>query len=82
MVKIRLFQTGKKHQRQYRIVAMQDRTKRQSNYSEEIGWYNPVTKEVKVDKDIANKWLNNGAQPTETVKGIFIKQGILKKDIK
>lgn len=82
MVKLRLFQTGKKHQRQYRIVAMEERTKRQSDYNEELGWYNPVTKEVKIDKDLAKKWLDNGAQPTETVMGILVKQGIIKKNSK
>ena len=79
MIKLRLFQTGKKHQRQFRIVAMEARTKRQGKYIEQIGLYNPTTKEVKVDAEIAKKWLDNGAQPTETVKNILIKEGIIKK---
>ena len=79
MIKLRLFQTGKKHQRQYRIVAMEARTKRQGKYIEQVGLYNPSTKEVKVDVEIARKWLASGAQPTETVKNILVKEGILKK---
>ena len=79
MIKLRLFQTGKKHQRQFRIVAMEARTKRQGKYIEQIGLYNPSTKEIKVDAEIAKKWLDNGAQPTETVKHILIKEGIIKK---
>lgn len=79
MIKLRLFQTGKKHQRQYRIVAMEARTKRQGEYIEQVGLYNPTTKEVKVDAEIAKKWLQTGAQPTETVENILIKEGIIKK---
>ncbi len=78
MVKIKLFQTGKKHQRQYRIVVVEERTRRQSDYAESLGWYNPRTKELQLDKELAAKWLKNGAQPTETVKNILIKQGVIK----
>lgn len=79
MIKLRLFQTGKKHQRQYRIVAMKARTKRQGKYIEQVGLYSPSTKEVKVNAEIAKRWLANGAQPTETVKNILVKEGIIKK---
>jgi small subunit ribosomal protein S16 len=78
MIKLRLFQTGKKHQRQYRIVAMEARTKRQSDYAESLGWYNPRTKELQLNKESVQKWLTNGAQPTETVKNLLIKEGLIK----
>lgn len=82
MVKLRLFQTGKKHQRQFRIVAMEARTKRQGAYLESLGWYNPRTSEIKINADLAQKWLEKGAQPTVTVKNFLIKEGILKKEKK
>lgn len=79
MVKLRLLQTGKKHQRQFRIVAIESTKKRDSKALETIGWYNPRTSEHKIDKDAAKKWIDNGAQPTETVKNLLIKEGVIKK---
>ncbi len=82
MIKLRLFQTGKKHQRQFRIVATEARTKRQGAYLESFGWYNPRTSEVKINNELAKKWLNKGAQPTVTVKNFLIKEGIIKQNKK
>lgn len=78
MLKIKLYQTGKKHQRQYRIVVMEAKTKRDGTYVESIGLYNPITSEVSVDKELATKWLENGAQPTDTVANILKKEGLIK----
>ena len=78
MVKLRLLQTGKKHQRQFRIVAIESSRKRDSSAIETIGWYNPRTSEIEVDKEAAQKWINAGAQPTETVKNILTKEGVIK----
>ena len=81
MVKLRLKRMGKKGQPFYRIVAADSRAPRDGRFIEEIGIYNPVPEvtEVTVDKEKALKWLNNGAQPTETVRSILRKQGIMKE---
>ncbi|MFW5780515.1 MAG: 30S ribosomal protein S16 [Bacillota bacterium] len=80
-VKIRLTRMGAKKSPFYRIVATDSRKARDGKYLEQIGYYEP-TKEpaaLKIDKEIAEKWLKVGAQPTETVKGLFIKEGIIEK---
>jgi len=63
----------------YRIVASDARKSRDGEYIEQIGIYNPVSnpKVIQIDAEIAKKWLDNGAQPTETVRNLFKKQGIL-----
>ncbi|MBO4695548.1 MAG: 30S ribosomal protein S16 [Clostridia bacterium] len=80
MVKIRLTRIGKKKQPAYRIVAIDERKARDAEYLEQIGYYDP-TKDPKIcdiDKDLAAKWLNNGAQPTDTVRRLFKSEGIIK----
>ena len=64
----------------YRIVVADVRAPRDGKFIEEIGYYNPMTepKEIKIDEELAQKWINNGAQPTDTVKALFKKSGILK----
>ena len=80
-VKIRLTRMGAKKAPFYRIVATDSRKARDGQYIEQIGYYNPVTEpaEVKINAEIAKKWLANGAQPTETVRDLFIKEGIIEK---
>ncbi len=78
-VKIRLRRMGAKKAPFYRIVVADGRYPRDGRFIDEIGYYDP-TKEpsvVKVDGEKAKTWLANGAQPTETVKGILKKQGVL-----
>lgn len=81
MVKIRLTRTGKKHEPHYRIVAVDSRTKRDGKYIEKIGYYNPRTKPptLEYDKEILQKWIDQGAQMTDTIFDIFVKEGIVKK---
>ncbi len=79
MVKLRLKRMGAKKQPSYRIVAADSRAPRDGRFIEEVGFYNPRSNEVKVDEEAALKWLNNGAQPSDTVKSILSKQGIMKK---
>lgn len=67
MVRIRLSRRGKKHAPFYRIIVTDKRTKRDGAPIEEIGTYNPRTKELKLDKIKAEDWIKNGAIPTETV---------------
>ena len=77
-VKIRLKRMGAKKKPYYRIVVADDNTKRDGIAIEEIGSYNPMgEKEVKIDAELAKKWLGYGAQPTETVKALFKKNGIM-----
>ncbi|MBQ7047152.1 MAG: 30S ribosomal protein S16 [Oscillospiraceae bacterium] len=78
-VKIRLRRMGAKKAPFYRIVVADSRYPRDGRFIEEIGYYDP-TKEpsvVSVDAEAAKKWLGNGAQPTDTVKGILKKEGVL-----
>lgn len=84
MVKIRLTRTGKRHEPHYRIVATDSRVKRDGKYLERIGYYNPRTKPptLDYDKNILQKWLDNGAQMTDTVHDIFVREGIVKKSPK
>lgn len=80
MVKIRLKRMGAHKQPFYRVVVADSRAPRDGKFIEEIGFYNPMTepKEIKIDEEKAGKWLANGAQPTETVRALFKKSGILK----
>lgn len=67
MIRIRLSRRGKNKNPFYRIVVTNKRTKRDGLPIEEIGTYNPKTKELKVNKDKANDWIKKGAIPTITV---------------
>lgn len=80
-VKLRLKRMGKKGKPFYRIVAADSRSPRDGRIIESIGTYNPTTNpaEVKVDSELAEKWLKNGAQPSDTVRNILSKEGIMKK---
>ena len=79
MVKIRLARIGRHMDPSYRIVVADERYPRDGRFIEEIGYYDP-TKEptvVNLDADKAKTWLKNGAQPTDTVKVILKKEGVL-----
>ena len=79
-VKLRLTRMGSKKRPTYRIVATDSRRPRDGQYLELVGTYRPVGKsEVKINEEVALKWLNNGAIPTDTVKSLFSKAGIMKK---
>ena len=78
-VKIRLRRVGAKKAPFYRIVVADSRFPRDGRFIEEIGYYNPLENPsvVKVDADKAKAWIANGAQPTDTVKTLFKKNGVL-----
>lgn len=79
MVKIRLRRMGAKKAPFYRVVVADSRFARDGRFIEEIGYYDP-TKEpsvVKIDAEKAKQWLNNGAQPTDTVREILKKAAVL-----
>ena len=77
-VKIRLTRLGPKKAPFYRVVVADSRFPRDGRFVEEIGYYNPLTEpaEIKIDADKAQKWLKNGAQPTDTVKSLLKKAGV------
>jgi len=79
MVKIRLRRMGAKKKPFYRIVVADSRSPRDGRSIEEIGTYNPLTDpaEIKVDVEKAKAWMQNGAQPTETVRALLKKAGAL-----
>lgn len=80
-VKLRLKRMGSKKKPFYRIVAADSRSPRDGRFIETVGTYNPITEpaEVKIEEEIAMKWLRDGAIPTDTVRNLLKKQGILEK---
>ncbi len=79
-VKIRLRRMGAKKAPFYRVVVADSRYPRNGRFIEEIGTYDPNTDPgtIKIDAEKATKWLGNGAQPTDTVKGLLKKSGVIK----
>jgi small subunit ribosomal protein S16 len=80
-VKIRLKRMGANKSPFYRIVVADSRSPRDGRYIEIVGTYNPVSQpaEVKINEDLALKWLQDGAKPSDTVRNLFSKQGIMEK---
>ncbi len=79
-VKIRLTRMGSKGHPRYRIVATDSRARRDGQYLELIGNYYPCdTTETKINEEVALKWLRTGAIPTDTVRSLFSKAGIMEK---
>ncbi|TDT61600.1 30S ribosomal protein S16 [Fonticella tunisiensis] len=78
-VKIRLRRMGAKKNPFYRIVVADSRAPRDGKFIEEIGYYNPTTEpvDVKIDAEKAKKWISNGAQPSDTVRSLLKKAGII-----
>ena len=79
MVKIRLRRMGAKKAPFYRIVVAESRYPRDGRFIEELGYYDPMTEPatVKVDGDKVKEWMSNGAQPTDTVKSLLKKNGVI-----
>ena len=80
-VKLRLKRMGSKRKPFYIIVAADSRAPRDGRFIEIIGTYNPTTNpaSVTLNEELAVKWINNGAQPTETVRNILSAEGVLKR---
>ena len=78
-VKMRLRRMGAKKAPTYRVIVADSRSPRDGRFIEEIGYYNPQIEpaEIKLDADKAKEWLAKGAQPTETVKSLLKKSGIV-----
>ena len=79
--KIRLTRMGAKKAPFYRLVVADSRSPRDGRFVEQIGTYSPLTTpaEIKINEELALKWLNNGAIPTDTVKNLLSDAGIMKK---
>ncbi|MBM7552776.1 30S ribosomal protein S16 [Thalassobacillus pellis] len=80
-VKIRLKRMGSKRNPFYRVVVADSRSPRDGRFIEQIGTYNPVANpvEVDIDEEKAMTWMTNGAKPSDTVRNLFSKEGIMKK---
>ena len=78
-VKIRLKRMGAKKAPFYRVVVADSRSPRDGKFIEEIGYYNPISEpvEIKIDAEKAKKWLGTGAQPSDTVRSLLKKSGII-----
>ena len=76
-VKIRFRRMGSKKNPFYRVVVADSRSPRDGRFIEELGYYNPLTKETKIDGEKAKDWIAKGAQPTDTVKVLLKKNGAI-----
>jgi len=77
MLKLRLKRIGRKGSPSYRLVIMENTTRRDGRPIEEVGYYNPISKKSKLDKDKIKKWLTYGVKPTTTVSNLLKKAEIL-----
>ncbi|CCI81009.1 30S ribosomal protein S16 [Lactobacillus hominis] len=80
-VKIRMRRMGSKRKPFYRIVVADSRMPRDGRFIEEVGYYNPLTNpdEVKLEEDKVFDWLQKGAQPSDTVRSLLSKAGLMKR---
>lgn len=76
-VKIRLKRMGSKKNPFYRVVVADERAPRDGRFIDEIGYYNPMSKELKLNNDKANEWIGKGAQPTDTARALLKKSGAI-----
>lgn len=80
MVKLRLKRMGSKKRPFYRIVAADSRDRRDGSFIELVGTYSPLeNSKIDVNEEVALKWLRNGAMPTDTVKNLLSKAGVMEK---
>ena len=80
-VKMRLTRMGRKKAPFYRVVVADSRSPRDGKVIDTIGTYNPLTTpaEIKIDEEAAQNWLSKGAEPTDTVRNLLSKAGIMEK---
>ena len=77
MLKLRLKRTGRKRSPSYRLVIMENTTRRDGRPVDELGYYSPITKQYKFDTEKIRKWLSYGVKPTETVTSLLKKAEII-----
>ena len=82
MIKLRLKRFGKKREASFRLVATHSTSRRDGRPLEELGFYNPRTKETRLDTEAIRARLSQGAQPTDTVRSLLEKGGLLEKSIR
>ncbi len=80
-VKIRMKRMGSKKRQFYRIVVADSRSPRDGRFIQQVGYYNPLTEPVdlKLEEEVIMDWLQKGAQPSDTVRNLLSKQGIMQK---
>nr|QYB18970.1 ribosomal protein S16 [Climaconeis cf. scalaris]QYB19183.1 ribosomal protein S16 [Climaconeis cf. scalaris] len=76
MLKLRLKRTGKKRSPSYRLVIMESKFRREGRSIDELGYYNPITKEFEFNSEKIIKWLSYGVKPTQTVYNLLKKKNI------
>lgn len=76
-VKMRLTRMGDKKSPFYRVVVIDSHKARDGQYVDLVGTYNPLNEELKLDVDKAKKWIDNGVQPTETVRTLLVRENVL-----
>ncbi|WP_308738116.1 30S ribosomal protein S16 [Mycoplasma iguanae] len=77
MVKIRLKRLGSKYNPFYKLVAADARSPRDGRFIEMLGYYNPKSKELKLEKELILKWLGDGAVPTDSAKKLLRKESLI-----
>jgi small subunit ribosomal protein S16 len=77
MLKLRLKRTGRKRSPSYRLVIMENTTRRDGRPIEEVGYYDPISKNYKLDSEKIQKWLGYGVKPTKTVSNLLKKADIV-----
>ena len=82
MIKLRLKRFGKKKEASFRIIACNSTSRRDGRPLEELGFYNPRTKETRLDTEALRLRLSQGAQPTEAVRSLLEKGGLLEKKVR
>ncbi|PIT93392.1 MAG: 30S ribosomal protein S16 [Candidatus Harrisonbacteria bacterium CG10_big_fil_rev_8_21_14_0_10_38_8] len=80
MVSIRFKRIGKRHQPTYRIVVAKKGSKMNGAYVEDLGFYNPHSKEVGLNTDRVKYWVSVGAQPTDSVHNLFVSQKLIEAE--
>ena len=77
MLKLRLKRIGRKRSPSYRLVIMENTSRRDGRPVDEVGYYNPITKDYKFNTEKIQKWLSYGVKPTETVMNLLKKEDII-----
>jgi len=78
MLAIKLKLAGKKHQRMFRVVVAEKKSKLQGRYVDDLGFWNPHTNKFSLNEEKTNKWLKEGVKPTDTAHNLLVKAGIIK----
>lgn len=77
MLALRLKRIGKKHQASFRVVVGERRSKLKGDFLEDLGWYNPRSKEVKLNAERVKYWISVGAQPSDTVHNLLVAHKVI-----